>query len=108
MRKSILFAAAAALSIVATPVLANGWGGSQGTGYAPMIPSYNGYNNQSAGLVNVSPSVNLGNVGVANGVLAGSIIGSGNSILSGNNTGIGVLGTGTGLVRNVVGNLLKR
>lgn len=103
MRKSILFAAAAALSIVASPVLAGGWGG----GYkAPS--NYNGHNNYSSGLVNVSPTVKLGNIGVGNGILAGSAIGSGNSILSGNNTGLGILGTGTGLLNNVVGNIRKR
>jgi hypothetical protein len=107
MNMSILFSAAATLSLVATPVLAGGWGG----GYnASTNYSYNGHNNQSSGgLINVSPTVKLG--GVANGVLAGSIIGSGNSILSGNSTGIGVLGAGTavgGLLNNVVGNIRKR
>lgn len=105
MKTSILFAATAALSLVASPVLAGGWGG----GYkAPANYGNTGHNSQSAGIVNVSPSVNLGNVGVGNGILAGSIIGSGNSILSGNSTGIGVLGTGTGLLNNVIGKVGKR
>lgn len=107
MTKSILFAAAATLSLVATPVLAGGWGGGYGTSY--QSPSYyNGHNNQSAGgLVNVSPTLNLG--GVANGVLAGSAVASGNNILSGNSTGIGVLGAGTsGLLNNIIGNIRKR
>lgn len=105
MTKSILFAAAVALSFVATPVLANGWGGSH---KAPTNYGHSGHNSQSAGLVNVSPSVQLGNIGVANGVLGNSAILSGNGILSGNNTGIGVLGTGTGLLNNIVGNVRKR
>lgn len=106
MKKSILFTAAAALSLVASPVLAGGWGG----GYkGPVNYGNTGHSNQSAGgLINVSPNVNLGNVGVGNGILAGSIIGSGNSILSGNSTGIGVLGTGTGLLNNVIGKVGKK
>ena len=108
MKKSILFAAAAALSMVATPVLAGGWGGGSGGYKAPTNYSYNSHNNNSSGLLNVSPTVKLGNIGVGNGILAGSAIGSGNSILSGNNTGIGILGTGTGLLNNVVGNIRKR
>ena len=90
MRKSIFFAVAATLSLVASPVLASGWGGG-----GHKAPTNYGHNNQSSGLVNVSPTVKLGNIGVANGVLGGSVIGSGNSILSGNSTGIGVLGAGT-------------
>jgi hypothetical protein len=107
MTKSILFATAAALSLVATPVLAGGWGGSY-TSNCQSPSFYNGHNNQSSGgLVNVSPTVNLG--GLANGVLAGAAIGSGNNILSGNSTGIGVLGAGTaGLLNNIVGNIRKR
>ena len=103
MRKSIFFAVAATLSLVASPVLASGWGGG-----GHKAPTNYGHNNQSSGLVNVSPTVKLGNIGVANGVLGGSVIGSGNSILSGNNTGIGVLGTGTGLLNNIVGNVGKK
>lgn len=105
MRKSILFAAAAALPFIASPALAGGWGGGSG-GYG-VPSSYNGHNNNSAGgLVNVSPTVNLGNIG--NGILAGSAIASGNGILSGSGLGLGVLGSGTGLLNNVVGNIRKR
>ena len=108
MRKSILFAAAAALSIVASPVLAGGFGGGFGVPTNYNSPSYyNGHNNNSAGgLVNVSPTVNLGNIG--NGILAGSGIASGNSVLSGSGLGLGVLGSGSGLLNNVVGNIRKR
>lgn len=103
MRKSILFAAVAALPFVASPALAGGWGGGYGS-----PGNYNSHNNNSKGLVNVSPTVKLGNIGVGNGILAGSAIGSGNGILAGNNTGLGILGTGTGLLNNVVGNIRKR
>lgn len=110
MRKSILFAAAAVLSFIASPALAGGWGGGSGGYGVPTnykSPSYNGHNNNSSGgLVNVSPTVNLGNIG--NGILAGSAIASGNSVLSGSGLGLGVLGSGTGLLNNVVGNIRKR
>lgn len=86
MRKSIAFATiAAALSLSAASAQANGWGG------------YNTNNNYSSGLVNVSPTVKTGDVNVLSGIL------SGNSILSGNNTGVGILGTGTGVISNVLG-----
>ena len=109
--KSILFAAVATLSLAATPVLAGGWGGGSSTptnygnnAYNKTNYSYNGHNNQSgAGLINVSPTIGIG--GVANGVLAGSTLASGNSILS----GVGILGSGTsGLLNNIVGNIRKR
>ena len=70
---------------------AGGWGG------------HNGHTNASSGLVNVSPTINTGNITGISNVLNWSPILSGNSILSGNNAGIGVLGTGTGLLNTVIG-----
>lgn len=43
-----------------------------------------GWNGKSGGLVNVSPSVQVGSVGVANGALSGNSALNGNAILSGN------------------------
>lgn len=105
MFKSATFAMlAAALSFAAVPAHAGGWGGKN---------SYNSYNtsahnNYSSGLLNVSPSVKVGDVSVLSGILNNSPILSGNSILSGNNTGVGILGTGTGLLNNVIGNVSKK
>jgi len=92
MRKFVTFAAiATALSLPVASAQANGWGG------------YSSHNNHSSGLINVSPSVKTGNISVLSGILNNSPILSGNSILSGNNVGVGVLGTGTGLLNNVIG-----
>lgn len=93
MKKFAAFTAlAAALSLSAVPAQAGGWGGS----------SYK-HNNYSSGLINVSPSVKLGNIRALNGILNKSPILSGNSILSGNNTGLGILGNGNGLLNNILG-----
>lgn len=93
MRKfAILLAAASGLAMIPATAQANGWGGG-----------FNAQPNHSSGLVNVSPSVRTGNISVlGGGILNNSPILSGNSVLSGNNTGIGVLGTGTGLLNNVL------
>ena len=105
MRNLVAFATVAtALSFSAVTAQAGGWG-SSGWGN-------NGNSNTSAGgLVNVSPSIQTGNIGVLNGIkiLNGSPIASGNvvsgilsgnGVLSGNNTGVGVLGLGSGLLNN--------
>ncbi len=80
--------------------------------FLPMSAQAGGWGGKSSwsskshygGLLNVSPSIDLGNIAALNGlgILNGSPILSGNSILSGNNTGIGVLGTGTGLLHSIV------
>jgi hypothetical protein len=88
-----IIAAASTMSFGTVAAHANGWGSS-----------YNGNNNYSSGLINVSPTVRTGNIGLLNniGVLNNSPILSGNGILSGNNTGIGVIGGGNGLLNNVL------
>lgn len=104
MIKSATFAVVAvSLSLATAQAHAGGWGGSK------TVKSYtnhtvSAHNNYSSGLLNVSPSVKLGDVNVLSGILNNSPILSGNSILSGNNTGVGILGTGTGLLNNVIGN----
>lgn len=88
MNKSIAIVASAIIvSMAAVPAHAGSLGGKRVTNT----------NVSSGGLINVSPSIQGVNVlsGTGNGVLNGS------SVLSGNNTGIGVLGTGTGLLKSV-------
>ena len=97
---------AAAMSFAAVPAYAGGWGGKGAQSYN-SFNSTSAHNNYSSGLLNVSPSVNVGDVKVLSGILNNSPILSGNSILSGNNTGVGILGTGTGLLNNVIGNISK-
>lgn len=107
MIKSATFAfVAVSMSLASVQAHAGGWGGSK------TIKSYTSHNvsaknNYSSGLLNVSPSIKLGDVSVLSGILNNSPILSGNSILSGNNTGVGILGTGTGLLNNVIGNRSK-
>ena len=94
MRKSFVFAiAATAISMSAATAQAGG-----------LI----GNSSQSAGLINVSPSIQTGNVSVLSGILNGSPIASGNvvsgilsgnGVLTGNNTGVGILGLGSGLIK---------
>lgn len=88
MKKMIIVAGlAAAFAMPLSAAQANGWG-------------HSGHNNYSSGLINVSPSVTTGNLGVLNGtrVLNNSPILSGNvvsGVLSGNRTtsiGNGALG----------------
>lgn len=93
MKKLVLsVATAAALSMTAGIAQAGGWGGG-GWGHSSHT---NNYNNQrgnfgsSSGLVNVSPSVGLGDVGLLNGL---SVLNN-SPILSGNSTGNGILGGG--------------
>lgn len=93
--KKILIAAVsvAALSLTAVSAEAGGWGHHRG-GEFHSTTSNHGNFGQSSGLVNVSPSLGLGDISLLNGlsVLNGSPIASGNvlsGILSGNRTGIG-------------------
>lgn len=74
MQKTILaFAAAAAFSFTAVGAAdANGWGTGGQRAFS------------SGGLVNVSPSVNLGSVNVGNGILSGLGVGILGSAHSGN------------------------
>ena len=76
---SIAFAAVAALTITAGAAQAGGWGHSS---YSYRM-STGGNHGSSSGLVNVSPSVGLGDVNLLNGssILSG--------ILSGNRTNVG-------------------
>jgi hypothetical protein len=76
---------AGAMSVTAVSAEAGGWGG------------YNGHNNYSSGLINVSPTVRTGNLKLLSGI---GIL-NGSPILSGNNTGLGILGSGTGLLRSI-------
>jgi|SRR4051794_8852344 hypothetical protein len=87
--------AAAFVSCSAIAAQAGGWGGSNYT--------HVGHNQTSTGgLINVAPSIGLGDVNVLNGILNGSAILSGNNIsgiLNGNKTGNGILsGVGVGLL----------
>jgi hypothetical protein len=104
MKKFVAIAAVVtAVSFSAVSAQAGGWG-------------YNGQNTYSSGLINVSPSLKTGNIGVLNGlgvgILNGSPIASGNvvqGILSGNDVlgGNGVLnGNSTGIL-GIGTNLLK-
>ena len=86
--KSIAFACIAALTVATVPAHAGGWGSKGNTGNGAA---------STGGLVNVSPSIQTGSINVLNGT---SIL-NGAAILSGNNTGIGILGTGTGLLNSV-------
>jgi len=93
---AIASAAFLALSVTAGTASAGGW-------------KHNGYSSQKNSLINVSPTVDLGNVLSGIGVLNNSAVASGNvvsGILSGNNTGVGagVLGG----VSNLLGNKSKR
>ncbi|MGB3389688.1 MAG: hypothetical protein WBA88_17080 [Pseudaminobacter sp.] len=95
MKTFTLTLAAAFVSCSAIAAHAGGWGNSS---YA-----YVGHNQTSTGgLVNVSPSIGLGDVNVLNGILNGSAILSGNNvsgILNGNKTGNGILsGIGVGIL----------
>lgn len=77
MKKSIAFAIVAALSMFAVPAYANGTGNT---------------NLSTGGLINVSPSIQTGAIKLLSGQGNGILNNSG--VLSGNNTGVGVLGTG--------------
>ncbi|MFU0503105.1 hypothetical protein [Pseudaminobacter sp. NGMCC 1.201702] len=101
MKTFTITLAAAFVSCSAIAAQAGGWGSSSHTQF--------GHNQTSTGgLVNVSPSIGLGDVNVLNGllngtsVLNGSAILSGNTvsgILNGNNTGNGILsGIGVGVL----------
>jgi hypothetical protein len=104
MRKFIALATlASGLSLSIASAQAGGWGGYNGYNSHNTYASQKGHNSNSSGLVNVSPSVNTGNISVLSGILNQSPILSGNSILSGNNAGLGILGSGTGLLNNVLG-----
>lgn len=101
MRKFIVFTAvSAAVSLSAAPALAGGWGGGSGWGKGGHVAS-------SGGLLNVSPSIQTGNLNLLSGIgiLNNSPILSGNvlsGIVSGksNNVGQGNVGGR----QNAVGN----
>lgn len=85
----------AIVSMCAIPAHAGGWGKSSGSQQV------------SSGLLNVSPSVQLGNVGLLNGlnILGGSSILSGNTlsgIVKGNGNNVGTANTNGH--QNAVGN----
>lgn len=95
MKTFTLTLAAAFVSCSAIAAQAGGWGK---TSYTHV-----GHNQTSTGgLINVSPSLGLGDVNVLNGILNGSAILSGNNIsgiLNGNKTGNGILsGIGVGIL----------
>ena len=83
MKKFALMLAAAAVSLSTVTAEAGGWG-----------------NKKSKSLINVSPSIDLGQVVVGNGILNGNNVLSGNivsGILSGNRTGL-LSGIGVGIL----------
>jgi hypothetical protein len=91
MKKFALALAIAAVSFSAAGAQAGGFG------------RHGGHAGASGGLINVSPSIGLGNIGVLNGVLSGNAILSGNNvsgILNGNTTNVlsGILGSVTNVV----------
>ncbi|MEQ1938652.1 hypothetical protein ABMA46_10390 [Mesorhizobium sp. CN5-321] len=91
MKKFALALAIAAVSFSAAGAQAGGFG------------RHGGNVGASGGLINVSPSIGLGNIGVLNGVLSGNAILSGNNvsgILNGNTTNVlsGILGSVTNVV----------
>ena len=86
MKKFTAFATVALVcSFASVSAEAGGWGGSRG-------------NNQSSGLINVSPTVRTGDLNLLRGI---GILNN-SPILSGNNLGLGILGNGTGLLNNVI------
>lgn len=85
-----LAAVATAFSFSVVSAEANGWRSN-------TTSNHNG-NNYSSGLVNVSPTVRTGNLNVLSGI---GILNN-SPILSGNNLGLGILGSGTGLLNNVI------
>lgn len=109
IRSTAIAVLGATLTFAIAPAHAGGWGGSGGQGYGMQNygkQSYNSFNttklqdnNYSSGFANVSPSLKIGDVNVGNGILGNS------PILSG--IGIGVLGTGSGLNSNLIGNVTK-
>jgi hypothetical protein len=90
MNKLMIALAIVGVSFSAVAAQAGGWGGSNhGNGY-------------SSGLLNISPSVGLGDVNLLNGtsilngsgILSNNVLSgifSGNGILSGNGIGLGIL-----------------
>jgi hypothetical protein len=81
MKTILIVVTAATLGFSAMSAHAGGWGSRHGGG----------------SLVTVSPSVKLGNVGVANGALSGNVVSNilnGNALGILNGTGIGILGSG--------------
>ncbi len=89
MKKTIAIAVCVA-AVSTSQAFAGGWG--SGSSY-------------SSGLINVSPSVNLGDVNALNGIRNNSAIASGNNVLSGNVTGI--LNQSTGILSGIGVNLLS-
>lgn len=104
-KSSIAFVAVAAFGIMAGSAQAGGWGHSS---YSYRSSTGGNYG-VSSGLVNVSPSVGLGDVNVLNGlsalngssvlsgILSGNRTSAGNGILGGgilNGSGVGILGGG--------------
>src|SRR5690606_30521028 len=72
--------------------------GAQAGGFGGKTKIIGGNSGVSSGLINISPSIGLGNVTALNNILSGNAILSGNvvsGILSGNrtNVGNGILGT---------------
>jgi hypothetical protein len=72
-------------------------------GFGKKNSTIGGNTGVSSGLINVSPSIGLGNVNVLNDVLSGNVV---SGILSGNNVATGILnGVGvTGIGSNLIGN----
>jgi hypothetical protein len=96
MNKFAFVAAIAAVSFYTVGAEAGGFGGSKST---KIIGGNSGV---SSGLINISPSIGLGNVTALNNILSGNIL---SGILNGNSVGNGILsGVGiTGLGNTHVG-----
>ncbi|CAM5431936.1 hypothetical protein ATER59S_02560 [Aquamicrobium terrae] len=98
MKKYAFALAAAVVSFAPVGAYAGGCCGST---------NFGGSAGMSSGLINVSPSIGLGNVGVLNGVASNNAILSGNivsGILNGNTTGV-VSGVLNGVGVNLLGTI---
>lgn len=90
MKKFVFALTAVVVSFSTVGAYAGGFGGS--------TKLFGGNSGVSSGLINVSPSIGLGNIKALNNILSGNAILSGNvvsGILNGNktNVGNGILGT---------------
>jgi hypothetical protein len=72
-------------------------------GFGKTSNKIGGNTGVSSGLINISPSVGLGDFNLMNGILSGNVVSgilSGNVVGSGNFNGIGLTGIGSNLIGN--------
>lgn len=93
MKKFTLVLTAAAVSFSTVGADAGGWGKTRTGGNTGV----------SSGLINISPSIGLGDITALNDVLNGNAILSGNKTNVGILSGIGVSGILSGIGLNVLG-----